>query len=148
MSTSVFCSIVVDFITFLTVHSRYRIKHLVHNMYNWRLVFLVIWYKCQQQAAPHNDVATSLQPQIFILEHADKRSGTSLVSGAATGPVSITEKHSQNHKIKYLIIFQVMDSEVPKQNVRFSMSCFKKILSILHSMCYIDLHYLNWKRVT
>ena len=43
--------------------------------------------------------ATSLKPQISIMAHADKRSGTSPVSGAATGLASITNKHHHNNKI-------------------------------------------------
>jgi hypothetical protein len=40
---------VVDFISFLTVLSRYHLQRLVHNENNCRRVFLEIWYKYQQR---------------------------------------------------------------------------------------------------
>ena len=58
----------------------------------------LLWDLTQVPIAPHNAFATSLKPQISILAHADWRSGTSLVSGAATGLASITTKHSHNNK--------------------------------------------------
>ena len=42
MSISIFVSVVVDFISFLIVHSRYHLQRLVHNESNCRLVFLEI----------------------------------------------------------------------------------------------------------
>ena len=48
---------------------------------------------------------------------------------------------THNNKIEYLIIFQVIDSEVTKSSVHFSMSSFKRILLIFHPTCWIDLHY-------
>ena len=49
MSISVFLSMTIDFITFLTVHSQSRLQRRVHNENNCRLVFLEIWYKYQQR---------------------------------------------------------------------------------------------------
>ena len=143
MSSSVFVSMVVDFISVVTMPSRYHLQRLVHNENNCRRVFLEIWDKYQQQAAPHDTFATSLKPQISILAHADKRSGDSLVSGAATGLAVITTKHYNDNEIKYSIILQVVDSGMTKSSVHFSMSAFKKILLIFHSPCWIDLHYWN-----
>ena len=91
--------------------------------------------------APHNTFAASLKPHISIHAHADKTSGTSLVSVAAVGLASISTKHHHNDKIKYLTIFVVIDSEVTKPSVQFGMSSFKKILLIFHPTCWIDLHY-------
>ena len=143
VSISVFFLMVVDFIYFLTVHSRYHLQRLVHNENSCRLVFLQIWHKCQQQAAPHNAFATSFQPQISILAHTNWRTRTSLVSDSTTGLASITTKHNDHDRIKYLIIFQAIDSEVTKSSVHFSMSSFKKILLILYPTCWIDFHYYN-----
>ena len=95
----------------------------------------------QVLTAPHHSLAPSLKAQISILAHADRRLGTSLVSGAATELASITIKHNHNNKIKYWISFQVIDSEVTKSSVHFSMSSFKKTLSIFHRTRRIDLHY-------
>ena len=131
MSTSVFFSIMVDFISSLTVH----------NENNCGLVFLEIGHKYRQQAASHNALATSHKPQISILTNADWRSRTSLVSGVTSTLASITTKHSHRNIIKYLIIFQVTDSEVTELSVHFSRSSFKKILLIFHPTCWTDLHY-------
>ena len=90
-------SMVVDFISFLTVYNQYLLQRLVYNENNCRRVFLEIWYKYQQRR--HNTFATSLEPQVSILAHADWRSRTSLESGAATGVASITTKHNHNNKI-------------------------------------------------
>ena len=119
------------------------LQRLVHNENSCRLVFLQIWHKCQQQAAPHNAFATSFQPQISILAHTNWRTRTSLVSDSTTGLASITTKHNDHDRIKYLIIFQAIDSEVTKSSVHFSMSSFKKILLILYPTCWIDFHYYN-----
>ena len=97
----------------------------------------------QVPTAPHNALATSLKPQISILTHADWRSGTSLVSGAATGLALKKTKHNDNNIIKYLIIIQDVDAEVTKSSVNLCMSSFKKILLIFHTTCWIDLHYGN-----
>ena len=53
----------------------------------------------QVSAATHTAFATSVKPQVSILAHADWSSGTSLVSGAATGLASITTKHNHTYKI-------------------------------------------------
>ena len=100
------------------------------------------WDLIQVPAAPHHTLATSLKPQISILGPADERSGTP-VEGAATGLASITIKHNHHNNIRYLIIFQVIDSELTKYSVHFSMSSSKKILLIFHPACWIDLHYWN-----
>ena len=49
VSVSLFVSMVVDFISFLTVHSRYCLQRLLHNENNCSLVLLEIWYKYQQR---------------------------------------------------------------------------------------------------
>ena len=103
----------------------------------------LLWDLIQVPTAPQNAFATLLQPQISILAYTDWRLRASLVSGAATGLASIITKHEHNYKIKYLIIFQVIDSEATKSSVHFSMSSFKKILSIFHPTCRIDLHHCN-----
>ena len=61
--------------------------------------------------------------------------------GAATKLPSITTKHHYNNKIKYLIIFQDIDSEVTKSTGHFGMSSFKKIHLIFHPTCGSNLHY-------
>ena len=99
------------------------------------------WDLIQVPTAPHTAFVSSLKPQISILVYADWRSRTSLISGAATGLESITTKHNHHNKIEDLIIFLVMDSEVTKSSVHFSMTSFKKILLIFHPTCWIDLHY-------
>ena len=100
-------------------------------------------YLIQVSTAPNNAFATPCNLQISILAHADWRSRTSLISDVATGLASITTKHNHNNKIKYVTIFQVMDSEVTKPSVHFSMSSFKRILLIFHPTCWINLHYWN-----
>ena len=97
----------------------------------------------QVSTAPHNAFATPCNLQISILAHADWRSRTSLISDAATGLASTTTKHNHNNKIKYVTIFQVMDSEATKPSVHFSMSSFKRIILIFHPTCWINLHYWN-----
>ena len=57
------------------------------------------WDGIQVPTAPYSTFATSLEPQISILAHADWRSRTSLVLGAATGLASITTKHNHNNRI-------------------------------------------------
>ena len=49
VSIFVIFSMVADSISFLTVHSRNRLKRLVHNENNCRQVFLEIWFKYQQR---------------------------------------------------------------------------------------------------
>ena len=88
------------------------------------------WDLIQVSTAAHNAFATSFKSHISILAHADKRSETSLVSGATTEQASITTKHYHHNKIKHLIIFQVIDSEVMKSSVHFGISAFQKILLI------------------
>ena len=97
VSISVIFAMVVDFISFLTVHSRYRLQRLVHNENNCRLAFLEIWYKYQQRHMMLSPL--HFKPHLSILAHADWRSRTSLVSCAATGLASITTKHNHNNKI-------------------------------------------------
>ena len=95
----------------------------------------LLWDLIQVPTAPHDAFATSLKPQISILAHADWRLGTALVSGAATGLASITTKHNHHNIIKYLIIFQVIDSEVTKSSVHISVSSLNKILLMVHPTC-------------
>ena len=104
------------------------------NEYNCRLIFLEIWYKYQQQAAPYNAFITSPKHKISILAYADETSGTPL-EGAATGPASITTKYNCHNKLKYLNIFHVINSEVTKSMAHFSVSAFKKTLLIFHPTC-------------
>ena len=60
------------------------------------------WDWIQIPTAPHSAFVTSLRTQLFILAHADWRSGTSLVSDATTALASITIKHNHNNKINLL----------------------------------------------
>ena len=100
------------------------------------------WDLIQVSTAPHKASATSLKFQISILAHAEKKSETPL-EGAATGLASITTKDDQDNIIKYLIIFQVTDSEIRKSSAYFRGFSVKKILLIVHATCYIDLHCRN-----
>ena len=96
----------------------------------------------QVSTVRHNAFATSLKSQISILARAAWKLGTPL-EGAATRLASITTKHYYNNKIKYLIIFRVIDSEVTKSGEQFGMCSFKKMLLIFHPTWWIDLHYWN-----
>ena len=98
------------------------------------------WDLIQVSTVPQSAFATSLKPQISILAYADNRPGIP-PEGAATVLASGTTKHDHNNIIKYLIILQVIDSEVMKSSVHFSMSSFENILLIFHLTCWINLHY-------
>ena len=139
ISIAVIFVMVVDFISFLKVHSRYRLQRLVHNENNCRRIFLEIWYKYQQRHIMLSQL--HVISKYLFLHMLTKDQGTSLLSVAATGLASITTKHNHTNKIKCLIIFQVIDSKITKLSVHFSMSSFKEIILMFDPMCWIDLHY-------